>query len=167
MPFAILEPVSLESCCSNAITTKEVFRMKTWRRWQDWLPLVLGVLLFLTPFVFGIETLGSRSWDAWILGAIVGVVAVAFALLWLGFPSNRVTEGMTVLVGMVLFISPWVLGEAWLTASAWASCIVGVFLVIAAGRVSVENWSRKENSLPSFYQRPTSFHRRSDRLESH
>ncbi|GAC1344949.1 MAG: SPW repeat protein [Ktedonobacteraceae bacterium] len=117
--------------------------MKTWRRWQDWATLVLGMLLLITPFVFGIATFGSSSWSASILGAVVGVVAVILALLWLGFPSNRVTEGMTVIVGTVLFISPWMLGEGWLTAGAWTSSIVGVLLVIAAGAMSVENWSRQ------------------------
>ncbi len=117
--------------------------MKTWRRRQDWVPLVLGVLLLITPFVFGIATIGSRSSEAWILGTVVSVVAVILALLWLGFPSNRVTEGMTVIVGIVLFISPWVLGGALLTAGAWASCIIGMLLVIAAGGMGLENWSRQ------------------------
>jgi MFS-type transporter involved in bile tolerance (Atg22 family) len=104
---------------------------------------VLGVVLLITPFVFGIATFGSTSLDVWILGAVVSVVAVILALLWLGFPSNRVTEEMTVMVGLVLFISPWVLGEAVLTADAWASWIIGVLLIIAAGGVSAAHWKRQ------------------------
>lgn len=117
--------------------------MKTWNRWQELTPKVLGVLLIVVPFVFGIATIGSSSWDAWVLGAVVGVVAIALALLWFGFPSNRVTEGLTVMMGTVLFITPWVLDESSLSAGVWASCIIGVLLIVAAGGMSVVNSSRQ------------------------
>ena len=126
--------------------------MKLLRRWQDWAPLVAGVLLITIPFVFGRATLGSRSLDAWVLGAIVGVVAVVLALLWLGFPVNRVTGGMTVIVGMILLISPWVLGLPWLAIDAWTSCIIGALLVIIAGGLSLENWSR-QTWFPTYWAR--------------
>ena len=35
---------------------------ESWKRWQDWATLVLGVLLFVTPFAFGA---GSGSVVAW------------------------------------------------------------------------------------------------------
>src|SRR5258708_37008612 len=105
--------------CSSAINTKEVFDMKTWNRWEELTPKVLGVLLIVEPFVFGITTIGSSSWDAWVLGTVVGVVAIILALLWFGFPSNRVTEGLTVMWGTVLFIIPWALDETPVSAAVW------------------------------------------------
>jgi hypothetical protein len=27
--------------------------MQKWNRWQDWTNVVLGVILFITPFIFG------------------------------------------------------------------------------------------------------------------
>ena len=117
--------------------------MKTWNRWQELTPKVLGVLLIVVPFVFGITTIGSSSWDAWVLGMVVGVVAIILALLWFGFPSNRVTEGLTVMMGTVLFITPWVLDEPSLSAGVWASCIIGVLLIVAAGGMSVVNSSHQ------------------------
>ena len=117
--------------------------MKTWNRWQDWAPRLLGILLIFVPFVFGLATLGTGSWNAWMLGAVVGVVSMALALLWLGFPSNRVTEGLTVMVGTVLLITPWVLDESSITAGLWASCILGGLLVVAAGGMSLINSSRQ------------------------
>src|SRR5260370_14858995 len=107
--IAIAGTISLERCCSSAINTKEVFDMKTWNRWQEFTPKVLGVLLIIVPFVFGIATIGSSSWDAWLLGTVVAVVSIVLVLLWFGFPSHRVTEGLTVMVGTVLLIIPWVL----------------------------------------------------------
>jgi hypothetical protein len=117
--------------------------MKTWNRWQDWAPRVLGILLIFVPFVYGIATIGTHSWNAWILGTVVSVVAMALALLWLGFSSNRLTEGLTMMVGTVLLITPWALDESSLSVGMWASCILGALLVVAAGGVSVVNSSRQ------------------------
>ena len=117
--------------------------MKTWNRWQELTPKMLGVLLIFVPFVFGIETFASNSWNAWLLGATVGVVAIVLALLWFGFPRNRVTEWLTVMLGIVLFITPWVMGQSLLSAGVLASSIVGALLVVATGRVLMENRSRQ------------------------
>ena len=117
--------------------------MKRMRQWQNWAFLIPGLLLITVPFVFGRATLGSRSWDAWVLGAIVGLASVVLALLWLGFPGNRVTGGMTMIVGMILLISPWALGVPWIAVDAWASSIIGVILILSAGGLSLHNWSRQ------------------------
>lgn len=117
--------------------------MKTLRRLQDWAPRVLGIVLLITPFVFGILAFGSSSLNAWILGTVIGVVAVALSMFWLGAFSNRVIEMMTVMVGTVVFITPWVMNGTWCVADAWASCIVGLVLVVATGTVSLRNQGRQ------------------------
>ena len=117
--------------------------MKTWNRWQELTPKMLGALLIIVPFVFGIATIGSSSWDAWLLGTVVAVVSIVLGLLWFGFPINKLTEGLTVMVGVVLFITPWVMGESLLSASAWASSILGALLVVGAARVAMESQRRR------------------------
>ncbi len=57
--------------------------MKAWTRWQNWVSLVLGVILFITPWVFGTATNTASSWDAW----IIGVIGVILALLALAYVS--------------------------------------------------------------------------------
>jgi hypothetical protein len=113
--------------------------MNTLKRLQDWAPRAIGGLLLITPFVFGIMTLGSHSPNAWILGSVVGVVAVALSVFWLGTYGNKVIEMVTVIVGTVLFITSWVLDGIWFVADAWASGIVGLLLVIAVRAVPVKN----------------------------
>lgn len=117
--------------------------MRIWRRWQDWMPLVLGVLLISVPLVFGMTVISTHSWNAWVLGAVVGVVAMALAALWLGFASNGLTEGVTMMLGTVLIITPWAMGLSPLSVGTWASCILGTILVLAAGGVSAKNWNRQ------------------------
>jgi membrane-bound ClpP family serine protease len=130
-------------CYSQAKNKKEIIDMKTLRRLQNWSPRVLGILLLLTPFVFGIMTLGSSSLSAWILGSVIGVAAVALSIFWLGAFSNRVIEMITVMVGTVLVITPWIMNGSWFIADAWASCIVGLLLVLATGTLSLRNAGRQ------------------------
>jgi hypothetical protein len=117
--------------------------MNIWRRWQAWTPAMIGVLLITTPFVFGLAMVGVASLGAWILGTVVGLVAVILALLWLGAPSNRATEAATVFVGLVLVIAPLALGESLLTAEAWPSYLMGVLFVATAGGIFVKNQNRQ------------------------
>ena len=39
------------------------------KRWQDWLNLLIGIWLFISPWVIGFAgTRHAASWNAWILG---------------------------------------------------------------------------------------------------
>lgn len=109
---------------------KEFVTMKAWTRWQGWVSLVLGVILFISPWVFGTATKGSSSWDAWIIG-VIGVLLALWALAFLSTAS--IAESISLVLGVVLFISPWVLGFAALSSAAWVAWIIGILFVIANG----------------------------------
>jgi hypothetical protein len=65
--------------------------MTTWRRWQDWVVVGLGVVLFVTPFVFGFTAAGAAlAWSAWIVATLV-VLAVGSVRLM----GPRPRDGMT------------------------------------------------------------------------
>src|SRR4051794_19329134 len=60
----------------------------TWKRWQDWATVVVGVLLFITPFVFGATADTNAAYTAY-----AGGVLLAIAGLWnLAQPTNSVIE---------------------------------------------------------------------------
>lgn len=114
--------------------------MKTGKRVYDQAPQMIGGLLFLVPCVFGIATLGSLYWNTWLFGAVVGIVAVFLACLWWMMPRNGLTEGVTMLVGMIVCVSPWLLNENWSAGEVVAVCLLGALLLLSAGS---ENWSRQ------------------------
>jgi len=116
--------------------------MQTVRRLQNWLPRVVGTLLFAVPLIFGSATFGSRLWSAWILGIVVGVIAAGLALLWLSVATNGLIHGLTMGIGMLLFITPWILSHSGFSAGALASSILGVFLMVAAGSMLTAAWNR-------------------------
>jgi len=105
--------------------------MKAWTRWQDWCKLVIGVLLFLSPWFF--STAGAASsWDAWIIGIVTVIVAVWGLALLDARPVELASQWVSLVLGVWLVIAPWVLGFAAVTAAAWTAWILGLLLVIAS-----------------------------------
>lgn len=106
--------------------------MSTWKRWQDWAAVVIGVLLFIAPFVFGaMAVMTAAAWTAW----IGGVLLVIVGLYDLSSPDNRVGEWVQGVIGVLLFIAPWVLGFSGLAAMAWSAWVAGVLVVVLAASV--------------------------------
>ncbi len=105
--------------------------MAPWHRWQDWVNVVLGVVLFITPFTFGATSVQAAAYTAW----VVGVLLLAVGLYLLSNPENTGVEWVQVILGVLLFISPWALTFTNLTQMAWSAWIIGVLSVIAAGWV--------------------------------
>ncbi len=62
--------------------------MLQWYRWQDWLNLILGVWLFLSPGLFQVPLGGSAAWIGWFMGIII----IAMAIWALAVPDDREVE---------------------------------------------------------------------------
>ena len=45
--------------------------------WQEWWALIFGAWVFIAPWVLGFTQLGSASWDHWIVGALVFLLAIS------------------------------------------------------------------------------------------
>jgi hypothetical protein len=102
-----------------------------WKRWQDWANVVLGVLLFLSPFVFGGMANQAAEWTAFVGGVLLVIVG-----LWdLAMPDNQIGEWAEGVLGVLLIIAPWALAFTALSAMAWSAWIVGVLSVVLAGWV--------------------------------
>jgi hypothetical protein len=102
--------------------------MRSWTRCQSWLNVVVGVWLFISPWVLGTTSDGATAWNAWIIGAAIFVVA----LIAISSPASVVAPWGNVVLGVWLFISPWVLRYTDVSDGAVNAWVFGVVTVLVA-----------------------------------
>jgi len=108
--------------------------MKRWQRWQDWINVIAGAWIFVTPWIFGFADETSAAWNAWILG-----IAIAAVGLWaLAAPETDGIEWTQGVLGAWTFVAPWVLGFTGIAAAAWNAWIVGGVVFVLAVWVLLE-----------------------------
>lgn len=101
--------------------------MKT-KRWQDWVNLLAGAWLFVSPWVLNYASeLSAAAWNAYILGAAI----VLFAAVAVSVPKAW-EEGINVVLGVWLAISPWALGFASNREVAMNTSVVGFVVAVLA-----------------------------------
>ena len=102
--------------------------MRSWTRCQSWLNVVVGVWLFISPWVLGTTSDAATAWNAWIIGAAIFVVA----LIAISSPASVVAPWGNVVLGVWLFISPWVLRYTDVSDGAVNAWVFGVVTVLVA-----------------------------------
>ncbi len=116
--------------------------MSAWKHWQDWVIVVLGVLLYITPltvpFVFG----GAATATATCTAHVMGVLIAAVGLYLLAKPANVMGEWIQVLLGALLVASPFVLGFSVVVGVAYTAWVIGVLAVLLAGSVILTQRNR-------------------------
>lgn len=107
--------------------------------WQDWLIVLLAAWLLISPWVLnfgGVVDGGTNAagivaaamhaaWNAWVLGAIIFLLSLSAVSQ---FTSG--SEWIKVLLGIWVFIAPWVLRFAGIPAASWNHWIAGAVIVI-------------------------------------
>ncbi|HZP87920.1 MAG TPA: SPW repeat protein [Burkholderiales bacterium] len=100
------------------------------RRWQDWVMLIFGIWLFLSPFWMPAyaSTSSTAAWNSYVLGVLV----VIFAWAALAKPEKW-EEWVNLVLGIWLIIAPFVLrfyhAE---TGAAWNQIILGILIAADA-----------------------------------
>jgi hypothetical protein len=97
--------------------------MQKWTRWQDWVAVVGGAYAILSPIWTSTTT--KATWTMIVLGALTALAALSS----LAIPDNVVSDGAVAVLGVLFFISPWVMGFSGTTAMAWTAWVVGVVMV--------------------------------------
>lgn len=99
--------------------------MRTWSRWQDWTALIAGAYAFLAP-IWTTSTAAAT-------GALVtlGILVAVVALWALAAPGSMAPRWLLAILGVLVFVSPWVLGFHALAGMAWTAWIVGVVTYVA------------------------------------
>lgn len=103
---------------------------QTWRRWQDWAALAIGVLIALSPIV--VATNAAALWTLLVFGVLIAAAAV-----WsLAMPGSVYSEYVHMAFGVLLFISPWVMTYSTMGGASWVSWVGGA-LAVAAGAAAL------------------------------
>src|SRR2546425_10146239 len=108
---------------------EEVAAMTTWRRWQDWVVVDLGAVMFLTPFVFGETGQTVAASTAYVLGVLIALGGLLNA-------ATRQTGGLELIpavLAVVLFRSPWAFGLIAGARPALAARVLALPLVQPVG----------------------------------
>jgi len=118
--------------------------METKKNWQDGVNLLLGLWVFVSPWIFsqptaaGAGAAGSVMWNFWIVGGAVAIVAL-IAL----FAYQVWEEWVNALLGIWLLISLWLLGFSSTTALMWDAVVFGVLIAVVAGWTLVPTLTEK------------------------
>lgn len=105
--------------------TNESATVRPWTRPYDWAEVVLGVVAVLS-FLW-MDTNNAAMWTMIILGALVALDGLAS----LAAPGQVYGEGIQIVLGVLMFISPWVMGYTEFSGISWSSWIIGALTVIA------------------------------------
>ena len=98
---------------------------RAWTRPHDWAEVVIGVVAALSPL--WLSTSNAAMWTMVILGALVAIDG----LVSLGAPGAVYGEGIQIVLGVLLFITPWVIGYTELNGASWTSWVAGALTIIA------------------------------------
>src|SRR2546425_10376097 len=98
--------------------------MTMWKRWQDYATMAFGVLLFISPFVFGETSHQTAAVSAYVLGVLLVLSGIAAA-------ANRQDRRSLILhapgiAAIVTLLAPFLLGVAGGTGvarSAWGLAV--------------------------------------------
>ncbi len=97
------------------------------KRFIDWVNLLLGIWLIVSPWALGTFMTSTTATTVLI---VMGVALVAFSLWALVRVEDRAAEWWNLITGAVLFVLPWVFRYTATRRDAWDSWIVGFVVVI-------------------------------------
>jgi SPW repeat len=105
-----------------------------WRNesYLDVLKLILGAFLFATPWIYHFGTTAADSRNAWLLGAAIVVLSIAALAAFAAWE-----EWATLILGLWVLISPWVLGFSAAVTAMRVHVTVGA---IVAALAAFELW---------------------------
>ena len=97
------------------------------KKGQDVVNLILGVLLFLSPWLITGFSNRAAEWNAWIAGALL----IIFAAVALSEYAEW-EEWTNLIIGAWVIISPWVLRFADNSNALWTHLIFGVLALLVS-----------------------------------
>ncbi len=112
------------------------------RTWEDWVGMVLGVLVGLSPWLAGEQDHQVVMWNAVLVGALV----LALAVLELG-GLQRWEEAGEIACGLWLAASPFTFGYAEAGALRYWHFVLGAVVVLLAALELWQDWKLSDEKL--------------------
>jgi uncharacterized membrane protein HdeD (DUF308 family) len=97
------------------------------RNVQDWVNLVCAALLFISPWALKFSGDLAAARTAWVAGIVIGAMAIAALVQFAEWE-----EWVALVVGVLVVISPWVLGFAAVHAALWTCVVLGLIVALAS-----------------------------------
>jgi hypothetical protein len=97
--------------------------------------LILGAILFLSPWIFGFDA-GRPSQNAYVIGIVITVLAIAALAAFAVWE-----EWLNLIVGLWTLVSPWVLNFQG-TRAMTVTAVIGAAVAILA---AIELWIMTQN----------------------
>ena len=97
--------------------------------------LILGAILFFSPWMFGFDA-GRASENAHIAGIVIAVLAIAALAAFATWE-----EWLNLIVGLWTLVSPWVLGFQG-TRAMTVSVVIGIAVAVLG---AIELWIMSQN----------------------
>ncbi len=115
--------------------------VRPWTAWQDWVNIALSTYLILAPLWTDNAPAG------WFV--TLGILGLAAALWALATSSSNASEWTQIVIGAVVFLSPWLGGFATAAAAAWTAWIIGLGLMIFAIAGMTMNRTAEARAMPT------------------
>lgn len=118
------------------------------RHWQDWVNLVFGLWVLVSPWMIA-HVMASRTSPAGVAGTamwdhyVVGLAVVAVAAIALFYMFAIWEEWLIIVLGVWLLISPPIFGFESATVLMWNAMIIGALVVLFAGWALADEQKRK------------------------
>jgi uncharacterized membrane protein HdeD (DUF308 family) len=97
------------------------------RNVQDWINLICGVLLFISPWGLGFSGDPMAARTAWIGGVVIFVMGVAALMQFAEWE-----EWVALIVGVLVVMAPWVLGFAAIHPATWSCVVLGGIVILSS-----------------------------------
>ncbi|WP_246127949.1 SPW repeat domain-containing protein [Amycolatopsis rhizosphaerae] len=107
-------------------STASTIPLRPWARPHDWVEITLGVLAALS-FLWVAAT-PRAQWTMVAFGTLIALDGLLSAVL----PRFAYSEGVQVVLGTLLFASPWVMTYTGLAGASWWSWVLGGLTILVA-----------------------------------
>jgi O-antigen/teichoic acid export membrane protein len=114
---------------------------KTHHTWEDWIGMLLGIAIGLSPWFVGMQDQQGVMWNALIIGGLV----VALSGLEM-VDLRRWEETATAILGAWLICSPFILDYAGSTLATW-HLVLGTLVVLLAALELWQDWRLSDADL--------------------